>query len=415
MPRTAPIVLTLSMAATCLAAASPRHKTPAKPLGRVLADDGITPRAIMSIRDLAGSQGLKVKAAIVTRLEPPSARTRGGRVQIFNAFVGYQAGMWQVEGREVNVYEVALNEVLGQGGTTVGLSRPGLHNREILIREVKAGPEMSNNGGQSWVAGERSGESWRFAFDSTLYTLDRADQAFTPTETKAWAVERGLPVRFPHTTTGPQVTDDVPVFQSMVVVVDYGLNEIRGDLKCVGTNWEIPFNGVRVGDAWVAVSVEPRRFTGTMALTEDRVRTQGYFGVLATSPVWLIIKPGSILVGTCRYAGPDLGHMDRVLDSFLGAAEIDLTGARELPDLAKLYASHRTSNVWLRTDDPDSFSWAADRAFVAAGMSLCVYPPTRNIAYNAAAERAATEQTARWVERIKGIGGKVALTPVPAF
>jgi hypothetical protein len=107
--------------------------------------------------------------------------------------------------------------------------------------------------------------------------------------------------------------------------------------------------------------------------------------------------------------------MDRILDSFVGAAEIDLTEARALPDLARLYSSHRTSNVWLRTDDADSFSWAADRAFVSAGMSLCLYPPTRNIFFNAAAESAAREQTTRWIERIKGLGGKVTITPIPAF
>ena len=315
--------------------------------------------------------------------------------------------MWMDGGKEVNVYQASTKTVLD--GRTISESTIP------LIRVVKVGPQMSLDRGRKWVDGERAGTQWRFAFDSVMYTLDQADETFTPTTVKAWAVERGPVVRYPHTTYG-QCTDDVPVMQSLVAVVEYGKNEIAGSLKFPGVDWVVPFRGVRWGDAWLALSVEPRPFTGSLALEpNDRIRTRGYFGEMKTAPIWMVIKPTSILIGTSR--GLDLAHMDRIVEGFIGASEFDLTGAgvRELPRLAEAFGTHRGANVWLRSDEPESFSWAADRAFAEAGLALNLYPPTRNVAFNAAAEKAATEQVTRWSQRIRGLGGKVVQTSLPAW
>jgi hypothetical protein len=404
-----PIVLVLTLTALASGAAVPRGKpgtTIVKPLARTLADEGITPRALLYIRDQTGTQKVQLREAAFTRIPPPP---KDALARYKHGFADCPPSMWVEAGKELNVYQITATGVLDGRAVSESVIP--------LVRVTKAGPQMSLDRGKKWVGGEHDGSQWRFAFDAALYTLDQADETFTPASTKAWAIERGPTVRWPHTTYG-QSTEDVPVMQSLVVLVEYGRKgtEIAGTLKFPGTDWVVQFRGVKWGDVWIALSTDPRPFTGSMALQpNDRIRTRGYFGEMKTAPLWMVIKPASILIGTSK--GLDLAHMDRIVESFIGASEFELkgNGARELPALAEAYGAHRGANVWLRSDEPESFSWAADRAFVGAGFSLNLYPPTRNIAFNAAAEKSATAQVTQWSQRIQGLGGKVVMTAPPAW
>ena len=386
--------------------APPRSKAAnraVKSLVTTQADQGITPRAILYIRDLTGTQKVQLREATFTRIPPVP---KDWRERLKHPFPDSPPSMWLEGGKEINVYKVTSKGVLDQ--------RTVVESTVLVIRATKAGPQMSIDRGRTWADGEKADTQWKFAFDSALYTLDRADETFTARSFKAWGFERGPAVKFPRTTLGPQITSDFPVMQSMVACVAYGTNEISGTLKFPGTEWVVPFRGVKWGDAWIGLSLEPRPFMGSMAIQPfERARTRGYYGELQTGPLWLVFTPNSVLVGKTRNL--DLAHMDRILDGFIGAGEFDLGGARELPSLADAYRDHQAKSLWLRSDEPDSFSWAADKAFVEAGLTLNLYPPIKSIAFNGAEEKAAIEQLARWSQRIKSLGGKVATTPVPAW
>lgn len=377
--------------------------TTTKPAGKTLADHGITARSLLYIRDLSGTQKVQLREATFSRIPPIP---KDWRERAKHEFPDSPPSMWLEEGKEINVYKVTAKSVLDQ--------RPVVESTLPLVRAAKGGPQMSIDRGRKWVEGERADRQWRFAFDSALYTLDRADENFTPTSFKAWGFDKGPAVKFPRTTLGPQITDDFPVMQSLVACVAYGTNEITGTLKFPGTEWVVPFRGVKWGEAWIALSLEPRPYMGRMAVQPfDRARTRGYYGPLQTSPLWLVLTPNSILVGTARNL--DLAHMERILDGFAGAGEFDLGGAHDLPKLAEAYRNHQGKGLWLRSDEPDSFSWASDKAFVEAGLTLNLYPPIKNIAFCGAEEKAATEQLANWAKRIKALGGSVTFTPVPAW
>lgn len=402
MPTFRPLAMSLAVAMLAISAPPSKGKAATKPVPKTLADEGFTPRALMYVRDLAGKQGVQLREASFTRVPPPP---KAARDRIGYEFLDVPPSQWFEGGKEVNVYKVTSKGVL-DGRVPVEATVP-------LVRALKAGPQMSLDHGQKWVDGERAGSQWKFAFDAVLYTFDQADEAFSPKETKAWGIERGPAVKWPHETYG-QCTTDVPVFQSLVAAVQFGRNEIAGTLKFPGQGWVVPFHGVKWGDAWIAVSLEPRPFTGSLAIKPDpTTRTPGYFGAMRTAPIWMVLTSRSMLVGTSR--GLDLAHMDRVLDSFTGAAEFDLTTAKDLVTLAEAYHDHAGKNTWLRSDEPDSFSRAADKAFVEAGLSLNLYPAIRNIAYCGQAAKVATDQVAQWAARIKSLGGSVVMTQVPAW
>ena len=176
----------------------------------------------------------------------------------------------------------------------------------------------------------------------------------------------------------------------------------------------MPFRGFKCGEGWAARTVEPRPFTGLMAVKPvEWWRTLGFGGGLESRHLWILFDKGGCLVGVSR--DPDLGHPDRVVDSFISAASFPLRGAKELKSLADAYKANQDRQIWMRSDEPESLSWAADKAFVEAGLKLHLYAPIRNIAFCGPQEKNGTELWERWSKRIQGMGGTVVAIPVPSW
>ncbi len=88
---------------------------------------------------------------------------------------------------------------------------------------------------------------------------------------------------------------------------------------------------------------------------------------------------------------------------------------KDLKELAEAYDTHQGRNTWLRSDEADSLSREADKAFVQAGLRLHLYPPIRNASFCSDEEKAGKDLSSRWSQRIEALGGIVAPAIVPAW
>ncbi len=186
---------------------------------------------------------------------------------------------------------------------------------------------MTVDQGKTWIDGERGADgAWSFGTREALVTILNADERCAPTVFTAWGIELGTIVKFPRNTVGPGFTE-APAMASVVVCSAYGKNEMEGTLKFPGTDFVVAFRGARSGDAWIGKSTEPRPLIGKMAIQPaERWRTPGFGGGLQAKPLWVIITKASVLVGLSR--DPDLGHPDRIVDSFVSAVDFPRDGAK---------------------------------------------------------------------------------------
>lgn len=364
-----------------------------------LADFGITARSLVHWKSIAGGSKLTLKDASLVRVSP-GAKAPG--------FLGvtYPKALWAESGGSYPIYELQWRDYFAGGEA----ARPLAHLRMKGANKL----QLTLDQGKSWTEGARGADgAWAFAASDALITLRNADERCAPTEFSALGIEHGSIVKFPRDTYGPGFTE-APLVASIALCVGYGRNECVGTLKCVGGDWVIPFRGAKCGDLWVGRSVEPRPFIGKLAIKPvPGWRTLGSGGDLQAKTLWVVISKNGVLVGLSR--DPDIGHPDALVDSFQSAADFPLEGAKDLKSLAESFRAHQGKDLWLRSDEPDSLSWAADRAFVEAGLKVNLFPPVRNVSFCGTQEAAGNELWNRMSKRIHGLGGTVVAANIPTW
>lgn len=366
-----------------LVAAPPKAKAPVaakrpalKLLEKKLADFGIAPRSLAAWKTSGARPGLEFQIATFTKnLHPESLDDSGRRLSPGI----YQTGEYQLPG-----FDIVTAPFFGQAEQT---------RRLALLRLTKEAPQASRDDGRTWVAGEKSGANWLFAFDGETLTLAPLDETFQALDVKAWALEKG-------TTTKRQpwmnTTQYVPFFQSTVVVAAFGRNEMQGILKYPGTSFVVPFKGVRFGDRWVARSnqdmpfntklwVEAFRGFGSDELANDHRKTQ-----IELAGERLQLGTGSSFV---NYALPG-----ETLEQLGTAMEFDLAKGMPLPGLAERAKANLARSSWAKSDEADSFSREAEQAYVQAGLAVRLYPPH---------PRYGESTTRPILDRLKALGARV--------
>lgn len=364
-----------------------------------LADFGITPRSIVVRKTLSGGSFVTLREMTLTRIHP-GAETPGPMS------VKYPKTLWMDGKKELPVYQIDSREYFSEG-----LVRPTSHMR--MKGDGKL--EMTLDQGKTWTEGVRGDDgSWAFATPGDLFTLRNADEKCTPTVFAAWGIERGVTVKIPISTGGFGLSE-APHFASIAIAVAYGKNECAGLIKCIGGDWVIPFRGAKLGDLWVGGTAKHEKFMGRMAMKQIPAwRSQGSGAGLVDRPLWVMITKTEILIGISE--SPDIGHPDSMVDSFRTVAAFPLTEAKVLPKLAEAYKDHFGQNFWSRDDGANSYSQAADKAFVDAGLTTYLYPPIKDyVGTNQDVVKAATELWNQMSKRVKALGGAVAPAPIPSF
>lgn len=378
-------ILTALMVAP-LMATPPRTKPPQslkplhlKTLDKKLADFGIAPRSLVYWKTSGSRSGLEFQlAAFEKNLSPQSLDDSGRRLSPGI----YQTGDYQLPG-----FDVVTTPFFGPA------SQP---HRLALLRLTKEAPQASRDDGRTWITGEKSGANWLFAFDGETLTLAPLDETFQASEVKALALEKG-------TTTKRQpwmnTTQYVPFFQSTVIVVAYGKNEMQGILKYPGASFVVPFKGIRFGDRWVARSLQDAPFNtklwveafrgfGSDELANDHKKTQIEF-----AGDRLQLGTGS---NFANYALP--GELAEQLGT---AIEFDLAKGVPLPGLAEQAKANLGRSLWTNSDEANSFSCEAEQAYVQAGLTVRLYPPHPKYG----------ESTAKPIlDRLKALGARVEFT-----
>ncbi|MBS1766697.1 MAG: WD40 repeat domain-containing protein [Acidobacteria bacterium] len=291
------------------------------------------------------------------------------------------------------------------GGDAEGLLRP---NGKTL--------EMSRDNGSTWTAGERHGDAWEFAFDTDFITLEPMDQDFVPSRFSVKAYERGALVK---TSSNSAVhAQYCPRFSSMVLALAEGKNECEGIIKFPGSSFEVQLKGVLYGDRWIVRSLEPlknlkidvRNYdigpAGDAGAHEHGARYED-----GTFPQYLQVDINAerTLMGAGEFI--DYGQTGDISEQLEAANAYEASSAKELPDLAQAYAANFGHAVWTRSDEDQSFSREAEKAFVKAGCTAWFWAPytSNGIAYGDVTSQDAQAKFGALAGRVKSIGGTVGL------
>ncbi len=358
-------------------------KAELKLLEKKLSDFGITPRSLGTWRTAGGNASLSFLEMSFRRIEKtaPNSMERPMDPKVL-----------QAEGRLLVGYQVQGTDFLGKSKDSRDLA---------LLRLNKLSPQASKDGGRTWIDGEKMGEGWVFAFEGETLTILPADEAFTPTETKAWALERGTVTRIE-----PSVR---PYFHSAVVSVAYGKNEIQGLVKYPGTAFVMAFRGIRHKDRWVARSLEIQALNGVIFNAGGQPNPNPGIGPLKADErqfPQLELSENRLQIGT----GPTInyGQDGDSAEQLRNAIEFDLTRGKPLPELAAAHKSNLNRSLWTRSDEDGSFSREAERTFVQVGLTTWFYAPRRETGF----EQGGGRSMKPMLERLQRLGGKVDFIPM---
>lgn len=375
---------------------SPRKTTSVKPraaaaapkpdlkfLDRKLADFGITPRSLGTWRTAGGNASLAFLEISFGRIEKPAPGSMERPMD---------PKALQCDGKILNGFQIQGVDFLANAKSVRDLA---------LLRLNKTVPQASPDSGRTWVDGEKVGEGWVFAFEGETLTILPADETFTPTETRAWALERGTVTRLE-----PSVW---PYFHSTVLSVAYGRNEVQGLVKYPGTAFVMAFRGIRFRDRWVARSLEIQTLNGVVFNAGSQPNPNPGIGPLKADErqfPQLELSENRLQVGT----GPviNYGQDGDSAEQLRDAIEFDLSKGKPLPELAAAHKSNLTRSVWTRSDEDGSFSREAERAFVQAGVTTWFYTPRRETGF----EQGGGRSMKPMLERLQRLGAKVDFIPV---
>ena len=375
---------------------SPRKTTSAKPramaaapkpelklLDRKLADFGITLRSLGTWRTVGGNASLAFLEVSFRRIEKPAPDSMERPVD---------PKVLQADGRLLVGYQVQGADFLAKSKDSRDLA---------LLRLNRDAPQASKDGGRTWIDGEKMGEGWVFAFEGETLTILNADESFTPTETRAWALERGTVTRLE-----PSVR---PYFHSAVVSVAYGRNEVHGLVKYPGTAFVMAFRGIRFKDRWVARSLEIQSLNGVIFNAAGQPNQNPGVGPLKADErqfPQIELSENRLQIGT----GPTInyGQDGDSAEQLRDAVEFDMTRGKPLPELAAAHKANLTRSLWTRSDEDGSFSREAERAFVQAGLTTWFYAPRRETGF----EQGGGRSMKPMLDRLQRLGAKVDFIPV---
>jgi hypothetical protein len=270
-----------------------------------------------------------------------------------------------------------------------------------LIRLNKNAPQGSKDSGKTWVDGERIGETWIFAFDNETLALSNADEAFRPTEFKAWALERSAVTKQEMVNGYPTFT---PYFHSAVVAVAIGKNEMQGLIKFPGTTFVSAFRGIRFKDKWVARSLDKQPLNTYLADTTSGGVTYRGSRALKTDGLsfyQIEIMDESIQIGS-GWNFINYGQESSSAEQLRTAMEFNLAKAHLLPDMAAAYKANLGRSLWTKSDEDGSFSREAEQAYVKCGLPVWFYAPQGNDAVAALKPM---------LDRIKRTNGRIEFIP----
>lgn len=364
-------------------AALPSKGETRKILDKKLSDFGITPRSLATWKTTGGSPALSFLDISFRRIEKPasdsSERTVDPKVLQSDGLtlIGFQLQGADFLTNQKNYRDIAL------------------------LRLNKLVPQVSKDGGQTWIDGEKAGEAWIFAFSNETLTLRNADETFTPTEFKAWALERAAVIRTEKSTR--------PFFHSAIVSVAYGKNEIQGLMKFPGTTFVIAFRGIRYKDKWVARSMEMQPFNATIWNSDGQPNPNPGVGPLKTDErqfPQIELGDNRLQIGT----GPSInyGEDGDSAEKLRSAIEFDLTKGHLLPEIATAHKTNLTRSLWTKSDEDGSFSREAELAYIRAGLSIWFFAHRRETGF----EQGGMRSMKPMLERIQRLGGKVNFIPL---
>lgn len=377
-------------------------KTQTQRLDKKLSDFGITNRSLGYWKTTGGQTRLDFKEVGFKHLIVGSENSNFMQPR-------YMKEAWYDKGLELPLFEVLTKDYFATPDSSEG--RP-----EAILRLSLQGPQLSLDQGRHWVLGEQAGTAWRFGMDNVLITLDQADEQFQAAEIKAFAFPKGAVLKYPRYVWGCNIIQGYPIFMTMVMTVAYGKHEIIGTLKFPGTDFVVPFRGIQVGQGFAATTLEARPYLGEMLLKVAEgsfFKSPGLFGGLDSKFLNLYITPKSILIGSA--AQLNYAHPDQLVETFASAAEYELATALPLPNLAEAYKKNISRAIWMKSDEEDSYSWAADQAYIQTGKPVAMFPVGHAPTMCNEQERAAAARVEKWSQRIKRQGGQMVVIPVSAW
>lgn len=305
------------------------------------------------------------------------------------------------------VYEVSGTDFFVKAGNTSVFH--SYDDPQVLMRASLNGQdpivEWSLDNGTTWTVGERDGDTWKFAFDSAFISMMPLDEAFTPTSFKATAFERGVILK----TTPYMGTDKVAFpYHSLVLATATGKHEMQGLLKFPGTAFVIPIHGIQLGNSWVVRSFDSSISNVAVA---NMVRSMGYrvgawnaFSDLRV--VQMDLTSDHAILGD----GPMLDYTQQPVDpgtTLDVAMDFEFSSGKDLPDLAQSYQANLTRAIWTRSDEVDSFSQLADKAFAKAGCVAWFWGPFQCPGDLTGLPKKAAATVMPMVQRVKADGGRV--------
>lgn len=372
------------------AASSPKAET-LKLLDKKLADFGITPRSLGTWRATGGSPSLAFLEIFFRRIEKPAPDSMERAVD---------PKVLQADGKILNGFQV-------QGADFLANRKEG--QTLALLRLNRTAPQASKDGGRTWIDGEKIGEGWVFAFEGDTLTLLNADGTFTPTEFKAWALERAAVTR-----TDKWYDDKLtPYFHSAVVSVAYGKNEVQGLIKFPGSTFVMAFRGLRFKDRWVARALEMQNLNTYLSNYPKNGGTfRGARGIKMDDRYipQVELAEGRIQIGTGSLI--NYGQEGDSAEQLKSAMEFDLSKGRALTELADAHKANLNRSLWTRSDEDGSFSREAEQAYVKTNLPVWFYPPHWSSVPMAGYGKEADACLKPILERIKRLGGKVNFIPL---
>ncbi|MBS0175515.1 MAG: hypothetical protein JSR64_15850 [Nitrospira sp.] len=309
------------------------------------------------------------------------------------------------------LYEIHGANYFPQAGAT--WTRMGGDPSSVMgyLRVTTDALEMTLDHGKTWIAGEKDDANWRFAFDSAFITLEQLDASFKPTSFKVQAFERG-PVVKGTGSVGDYFNGEIVMsYSSAVVAIAYGKNEFQGILKYPGTTFVVPIHGVKFGDKWVGASMDASILPVNKVrdATDHNRWIKGATYTLGTFRKTLDIDldASRLLIGT---GAINYGTDGDPTDQMETADSYDLTSAKDLPTMTSAFQSNWSHPVWAKSDEPDSFSRSAEKAYAEAGLTTWFWAPyAASYDYNNQNRSQAMSVLNPMVARVKGFGGGVGL------
>jgi hypothetical protein len=362
----------------------------AKKLERKLSDAGITPRALGAWKQSGGKETLALRVVSFERLTP------GGRGGAFN-YGSPSNSVFVADGMELPVFQVQARDAFAEANSSQPLG---------LLRLTKKGSELSIDRGTTWVAAEQDGEKRIYAFDNLLVTFTPMDETFTPTRFQAIAFERGA-----VTKTKKQASYDgstYPFFNSIVMAIAYGKNQIDGIIKYPGASFVVAFSGVKFGEKWIARSHANQPFNAFIKLNIGPLHEHGLTELRTSDQKFTQIELDSshLMLGTGEFINYAL--TTEPAERLETAIEFDLTKGRELPELANAYKSNFGKSLWTKSDENPSFSRDAEAGYFKAGLKVWLWAPFRTQdRFYKDWEQKGQNCLQPFVTRIKAAGGSV--------